>query len=288
MRGLSRFWAIKLTLHDEARDRTEGMRSLLCQARSGAASANRSSGVGVATKEDVGLRRQIEKWMNKMKKAVIFDIDGTLVDSVDLHARAWQKAFEHFHIEANYIRLREQIGKGADKLMPVFLSEDDVARRAADIQDYRENLFHREFQHLIRPFSCVRSLFEQILGDGIKIALASSSKGQDLAFYKALLHVEDLLHAETSSDDAEESKPEPDIFEAALDGLHLTNPAEALVVGDTPHDAEAAKKAGMQTVGFRCGGVPDDRLQDAGCISLYFGPADLLARYHQSLIVLDD
>ncbi len=121
-----------------------------------------------------------------------------------------------------------------------------------------------------------------MLADGKQIALASSAKDEELQQYKKAARIDDLIDTETSSDDAEKSKPHPDIFEAALQRLGNIGPEHVVVVGDTPYDAEAASKAGLRTIGVLCGGWPEADLRRAGCIAVFRDPADLLAQYHRS------
>ncbi|MDX6272129.1 MAG: hypothetical protein QOD28_3352 [Acidobacteriota bacterium] len=217
-----------------------------------------------------------------MLKAIIFDIDGTLVDSVDLHARAWQEAFRHFGREVEFEQVRHQIGKGGDQLMPVFFSEEELERFGEEMEKFRGDLFKREYISRVRAFPQVRELFERIRRDGTRIALASSAKKDELKVYKELARITDLVEEETSADDAEKSKPHPDIFEAALDALGDVEASEAVVVGDTPYDAEAAGKIKLRTVGVLCGGFPEAELRAANCIAIYQDPADLLARFDSS------
>ncbi len=217
-----------------------------------------------------------------MLKAIIFDIDGTLVDSVDLHARAWQEAFRHFGREVEFERVRHQIGKGGDQLMPVFFSGEELERFGEELEKFRGDLFKREYISRVRAFPQVRELFERIRQDGKRIALASSAKEDELGTYKKIARVEDLVEEQTSADDAEKSKPHPDIFEAALARLGDVTPEEVIVVGDTPYDAEAAGKAGLITVGFLCGGFPEEDLRAAGCVRIYRDASDLLANYEDS------
>lgn len=217
-----------------------------------------------------------------MIKAVIFDVDGTLVDSVDLHARAWQEALAHFGKHFDFERVRYQIGKGGDQLMPVFLTQDELDEFGDELEEYRGELFKREYLSRVKAFPKVRELFERIKREGLQIALASSAKADELKTYKKIANIEDLVEEETSSDDAEKSKPYPDIFEAALSRLDDTRPSEAVVVGDTPYDAEAAGKAGLQTIGLLSGGFPEEDLRAAGCATIYRDPADLLANYDAS------
>ncbi len=217
-----------------------------------------------------------------MIKAVIFDVDGTLVDSVDLHARAWQEAFERFGKKVPFEQVRYQIGKGGDQLMPVFFSKEELEEFGEELEEYRGDLYKREYLPRVKAFPAVRELFERVRREGQRIALASSAKEEELGTYKKLARVEDLVEEETSADDAEKSKPHPDIFEAALAQLGDVTPEEVIVVGDTPYDAEAAGKAGLVTVGFLCGGFPEEDLRAAGCIRIYRDPSDLLANYEDS------
>jgi HAD superfamily hydrolase (TIGR01509 family) len=216
-----------------------------------------------------------------MDRGVIFDVDGTLVDSVDLHAAAWQETFQGFGHHFPFNRIREQIGKGGDQLMPVFLSESDVRRRGKAIEEYRKRLFLEKYLSKVRPFPRVRELFERIRADRGRIALASSAHGVELDTYKRITGIDDLLDAESSKDDVSRSKPHPDIFEAALERMCL-DPAAVMVVGDTPYDAEAASRAGLRTIGVLCGGFDPTWLLQAGCIALFRDPEDLLTHYDRS------
>ncbi len=217
-----------------------------------------------------------------MIEAVIFDIDGTLVDSVDLHARAWQETFKRFGKDIPFADVRRQIGKGGDQLMPVFFSKKELDVFGAEMEKYRGDLFKREYLSQVRAFPRVRELFERVRADGKKLALASSAKEDELKNYKKLARIEDLVEEETSADDAEKSKPHPDIFEAALAKLGDLPKSGVIVVGDTPYDAEAAGKINLRTIGVLCGGFPEADLRAAGCTHIYRDPAELLARYDES------
>jgi HAD superfamily hydrolase (TIGR01509 family) len=211
-------------------------------------------------------------------RVVIFDVDGTLIDSNDQHALAWLKAFRHFGHEVPLQDIRAQIGKGGDQLMPVFLSEEEVNARGDAISQYRAELFAREFLPGLQPFAGVRELFERIRGDGRRVVLASSATGDELERYKEIAGVADLIEAATSGDDAEHSKPDPDIFRAALRKA-CVSPEDALVVGDTPYDAIAAVQAGVPPIGVLCGLFPEDALRQEGCCAVYRDPAHLLEQY---------
>jgi len=217
-----------------------------------------------------------------LAKAIIFDVDGTLVDSVDLHALAWQDAFSDFGHDLELKALRDQIGKGGDQLLPVFLTAEQIEARGEALQDHRSTIMHDRYMARIVAFPDVRKLFQRLIQDGKKIALASSAKQAEVETYKEVADIVDLLDVETSSDDAEKSKPHPDIFQAALAKFGGLDPNDAIVVGDTPYDAQAAMKAGIRSVGLLCGGWSEADLRAAGCIAVYRDPADLLSRYETS------
>ena len=219
-----------------------------------------------------------------MVKAVIFDVDGTLVDSVDLHAKAWQDAFRDFGHEFELKAIRDQIGKGGDQLLPVFLTREEIDAKGPALEKHRGNLMNERYLSEIKAFPKVTELFQRIRADNIMIVLASSAKAEELQTYKKIAGIEGLIDAETSSDDAEKSKPHPDIFQAAMAKLEGVHESEVVVIGDTPYDAEAAGKAGLSTIGFRCGGFAEAGLRDAGCFAIYDGPANLLARYDESVL----
>lgn len=216
-----------------------------------------------------------------MLQAVIFDVDGTLIDSNDLHAESWQRAFKHFGYDFSYDELRGQIGKGGDNYVPHFLSPEDYERVGKQVDEYKTELFKREYASHIKPFPKVRELFERIRDEGLRIALATSSKGDELEQYTKLLNIDDLLEHETSKDDAEHSKPHPDVFAAALEKLDL-QARDAIAVGDTPYDAQASTKIGLRIIGVLCGGFPEGELRRAGCFAVYGEPADLLAKFDES------
>jgi HAD superfamily hydrolase (TIGR01509 family) len=214
-------------------------------------------------------------------RAALFDIDGTLIDTVDLHAAAWQQAFEHFGKEVPYDEVRSQIGKGGDKLIPSLLGPEEVERFGAELEEYRSRLYLREFLPLAVPFPGARELVERARSAGLVVALASSCKKNELDHNLRLVGIEGAISAAVTADDIEASKPDPDVFEAALDRIGVA-PGEALAIGDSPYDAMAAARAGVRTIGLLSGGFPAEALRDAGCIALYEDAADLLARFDGS------
>ena len=214
-----------------------------------------------------------------MLKAIIFDVDGTLIDSVDAHAKAWQRAFAEHGIDLDYDAVRSQIGKGGDQLLPVFLPDEEVEGKGGAIDERRAAIVKDDYLDSLQAFPAVRPLFERAKEAGLKIALASSAKGEELEIYKRKADIEGLVGEQTSSDDVEKSKPHGDIFQAALDLLPDVDPSEAIVVGDTPYDAEAAAKVGVRTVGVLCGGFAEADLRKGGATAIFRDPADILARW---------
>lgn len=216
-----------------------------------------------------------------MLEAVIFDVDGTLVDSVDLHARAWREALAHFGVEVPYDVVRGQIGKGGDQLIPALVPEDRLEEIRAPLDAFRGRLYREAYLPQVVGFPLVRRLFARLRDDGKRIALASSAKEGELGHYARVAAIEGLYDAATSADDADRTKPHPDVFEAALRKLGDPDPARVRVVGDTPYDATAAVRAGIVPVGVLCGGFPAESLRRAGCALLHRDPASLLGAYER-------
>ena len=212
-----------------------------------------------------------------MIEAILFDVDGTLVDSNDLHAAAWQEAFRHFGIVLPYDRIRGQIGKGGDNLIPSLLPPEIADRLQEEIESFRSDLFRRDYLHKARPFPGASDLLRHLHEDGARMVLATSSKQSELDFHIERLGCSDLLTATTSRDDVEHSKPCPDIFEVALEKARPLNGGTAIVVGDTPWDIEAAARLGVPAVAVRCGGFHEEEL--SGAAAIYDDPRDLIANY---------
>ena len=218
-----------------------------------------------------------------MPKAAIFDLDGTLIDSVDLHALAWHEAMVRFGHDVSFEQARSQIGKGGDKLIPEFLSGDEQRDHGKELEEWRGNRFKTEYLPLVRPFSAVPELLRRVRNAGLRIAIGSSAKKDELNKYLDIARIADLVDMTTSSEDAEQSKPAPDIFEIVLKKLGIEG-GDAVAIGDTPYDAAAAGKAKIATIGVLCGGFTEASLRQAGCVEVYPGPAALLARFGNSLL----
>jgi HAD superfamily hydrolase (TIGR01549 family) len=212
-----------------------------------------------------------------MPKAAIFDLDGTLIDSVDLHALAWHEAMAKFGHDVSFEQARSQIGKGGDKLIPVFLSAEEQRDHGQELEAWRGERFKAKYLPLVRPFSAVPDLLRCVRDAGLRVAIASSAKREELAKYLEIAGITTLVDATTSSEDADESKPAPDVFEIVLKKLKIAA-AEAIAIGDTPYDAIAAGKAGIATIGVLCGGFTETSLREAGCFEVFPGLGALFAR----------
>ena len=212
-----------------------------------------------------------------MNQSFIFDVDGTLVDSNDFHALAWEKAFSSKGKTIPASRIRQEIGKGGDQLMPVFLTKKEIAEYGEELDELQGKIFMQDYFSQVRPFPKVRELFKAIHDADGRIALASSSDIDHIEKYETIAQLEGLVDECACADDAKRTKPAPDIFLVALQ--KLGNPAKdsVIVVGDTPHDAQAARKIGLPMVGVLCGGFAEADLRSNGCFAVYDSPADILA-----------
>ena len=214
-----------------------------------------------------------------MAPAVILDVDGTLVDSNDAHAAAWVDAFTEAGITVDRARVRSAIGMGGDKLMPFVSGFSESSPTGKRISERRGQIFKEKYLPQLRPFPGVRELVQRFLRDGFDLAVASSATEDELGPLLQRAGVADLVKTRTSSDDADRSKPDPDIVQAAMARVAASR-AETLMLGDTPYDVAAASSAGIGIVGVECGGWRREDL--AGAAAVYFDPADLLASYDHS------
>jgi len=214
-------------------------------------------------------------------KAVLYDIDGTLVDSNDLHVLAWTSAFKSIGAEFDRSTIHDQIGKGTDMLVPTLLPDLDEDAQEA-LGETHGAIFKAEHLGGVKPFPGAHDLLAQSHAAGQRVVLASSASSEELDHYLGLLDARDIVDTTTSSDDVENTKPAPDIFATALKKLGDVDSAEVIVVGDTPYDIEAAGKCGIAAIGVRSGGFADDVLREAGAVALYDDVAALLADYDAS------
>lgn len=213
--------------------------------------------------------------MNGPVRAVLFDVDGTLVDSNDAHAHAWVKAFVESKVRVDFDAVRCSIGMGGDKLMPKVSGIEEQTPLGTRVSNRRREIFASEYLPTLQPFRDAGRLVRAIQSQGLKAVAASSARREEL---EPLLRIADataLLGDSTSSDDAEQSKPDPDIIRAALKKAGVAGNA-ALMIGDTPYDVEAARHAGVAMIAFRCGGWSEEALH--GAVAIYDGPWDLLAQ----------
>lgn len=217
-----------------------------------------------------------------MVQGVLFDIDGTIINSIALHIESWKRAFQLFGKEYSYEQIRRQIGKGADEFLAMFFSKEELDRVRGDLENYRSELFKREYLPKAKAFPRVRELFERIKQDGRKIALATTAKEEEIKIYKEMAGIDDLVDTVACSDDVKRSKPHRDICSAAVQKLGNIASDRVMAVGDTRYDAEAAGKINVRTVGLLCGGGNRVELTEAGCIAIYKDPADLLEHYGSS------
>ena len=211
--------------------------------------------------------------------AAILDVDGTLVDSNDAHARAWVEAFAAHGITVPFEKVRRAIGMGGDKLMPLVAGVGDDTKQGKQIDETRSEIFRAQYLPNIRPFPRVRELLMRMRADDLTLVVASSAARDELKPLLEIAQVADLLAARTSSDDADRSKPDPDIVQAAKKEAGCDD-ERTIMLGDTPYDVKAAAAAGIACVGLECGGWNREDLR--GAVEVYRSPEDLLARYDRS------
>jgi HAD superfamily hydrolase (TIGR01549 family) len=220
--------------------------------------------------------------MTQRIRGVILDIDGTLLNSNDAHARAWVDALAEVGIQVSFADVRQLIGMGGDKLLPAIAKIEADSPLGTKVSQRRAEIFKQQYLPGLRAFPKARELLLRMRGAGLALAVASSAKKEELTAFLEIANVADLIEDATSSSDARSSKPDPDIVRAALDKLALGAP-HVFMIGDTPYDIAAASQAGIRTIAFRCGGRSDADL--AGAVAIYDGPADLLARFASSPLV---
>lgn len=212
-------------------------------------------------------------------RAVLLDIDGTLVDSNDAHAAAWAKALGHLGHDVAYDRVRALIGKGGDKLLAEVAGIDSESPHGKEIEKLREQTFMRDYLPRLKPFPKARDLLMRMRDGGLCLVVATSARRSQMHALLDICEVADLIHAYACGDDAESSKPDPDIVQAALQRVEI-RAGESLMLGDTPYDVDAASRCGVGTVAVRSGGWDDAAL--AGALGIYDDVADLLAHYGNS------
>ena len=210
--------------------------------------------------------------------AALFDIDGTLIDSNELHVIAWQEAFAGAGHPVAPDAIRGQIGKGGDKLVPALLPEADDALAKA-ISGQHGEIFRGRFLARAQPFPKAADLLARTHQAGWRVVLASSAEQAEVDHYVALLGVRDLVAATTSLDDVDASKPAPDIFATAL---KKAGASTGLAIGDSPFDVRAAAEAGVPTLALLSGGFGRRVLEEAGALAIYADVAELLVRFEHS------
>lgn len=220
--------------------------------------------------------------MASSRPAVLFDIDGTLVDSNYLHVHAWQRAFGDVGLPVEAWRIHRSIGMDGSALV------DELSRHAAeDVQRRLKDLHTRYYEAsaaLLTTLPGARPLLQRVADSDLQVVLATSAPDNELALLRSTLDCDDLVSAITSSQDVEEAKPRPDIVEVALDKAGVTA-THAVFVGDTVWDVEAAKRAGVACIGVLSGGVSRGELEEAGAAAVFDNTEELLTHFDNSPIV---
>jgi HAD superfamily hydrolase (TIGR01509 family) len=212
-------------------------------------------------------------------RAVLLDIDGTLVDSNEAHARAWHEVFARHGRTVAIDAIRDAIGKGGDKLLRELGRIDDESDEGQVMSEERKALFKARYLPRLQPLPGSREIVERLLEEGLLLAIATSASSAEVDGLLRVARVDDLVALRTTADDAERSKPDPDIVVAAL-GLLGVQADEAILLGDTPYDVAAAERAGSKAVAVRTGGWSPADLVPA--LAVYRDLPDLLTRFDDS------
>jgi HAD superfamily hydrolase (TIGR01509 family) len=203
----------------------------------------------------------------------LLDVDGTLVDTNYQHTLAWYRAFCEHDIVLPVWRIHRHIGMGGDQLVPALTSEQVEREHGDDIRE-AESRYYRQLIDEVRPTQDARRLIEDLHERGHTVLLASSAKQQELDHYLQLLDARDLVDGWTSSTDVQATKPAPDIVQAALDRAGA-DADDAVMIGDSPWDAESAARAGVGTIAVMTGGFSEEELKEAGASAIYQSVAEL-------------
>jgi HAD superfamily hydrolase (TIGR01509 family) len=214
-----------------------------------------------------------------MIHGVLLDIDGTLLDSNDAHAASFVDALAEQGLDVPLEKLQSLVGMGGDKLLPA-VGVEPSSRVGEAVARRKKEIFAAKYLPKLRPFHGTRDLLSHMKAKGLTLVVATSAGGEELDALLRAARVDDLIDTQSTASDAKNSKPSPDIVEAAIERSKL--PRESLVMlGDSPYDVEAALRAGVTVVAVRAGGWPDEELR--GALEIYDDPADLLARYSDSI-----
>jgi HAD superfamily hydrolase (TIGR01549 family) len=214
-------------------------------------------------------------------RAVILDVDGTLLDSVYQHTFAWSRAFRRAGHPVESWKIHRHIGMGGDRLVAA-VADESVEESSGD--RIRE-LWEEEYDQIIDEAGLLdgaRELLVALRDRGLKVALASSSIPKHASHAFDLLDADTTVDLTTTSEDADESKPDQELVAVAMERLGTRN---ACMVGDAVWDVVAASHAGIPTIGVCAGGFGRGELVDAGAVEVYLGPADLLAHLDMGLAI---
>ena len=208
--------------------------------------------------------------------SVLFDIDGTLIDSNAAHATSWLRALREHGVDTDIMKVRPLIGMGGDKLLPAIAGVEERSQRGQAIAARKKELFNEQLPWL-RATPGARAVLDFLRNHDVELVIASSADEKEVQALLECAGVADLVPKRVSKDDAGESKPDPDIVCAAL-ALARGDPASTLMVGDTPYDIEAARRAGIASVALRCGGHWTDH-DLRGALYIFDDPSELLERW---------
>lgn len=214
-----------------------------------------------------------------MLRGVLFDIDGTLVASNEAHTQSWVDVLQEAGYDVPFDVIWPMIGMGGDKLLPSATGIELNSEPGERIGKRRWEIFKRDYLPKLKPTPGARDLVLRMKEDNLTLIIATSASGNELGELLEVAGVADLMDDTTSSTDAAESKPDPDIVQVAVRKSGF-EPDDLIMLGDTPYDVQAAIGAHVKLVGLLCGGWSKEEL--SGAVAIYDDPGDLLRWYDQS------
>ena len=216
------------------------------------------------------------------RAGVLFDVDGTLVDTTFLHAVCWAEALRQHGHDIPMANVHHAIGMSTGHLLSRCLG-DDRDTDQDDLLDAAHKTLYKQWWGRLRPLPGAADLLRACAARGLRVVLASSASDEELGALRSALDADDAIDVATSADDADSGKPAPDILQAALDSSGLA-PDRAVFVGDAVWDGHAAQRAGLTFIGVACGGTPADELRAAGAVEAWRDPAELLENLEKSVL----
>ena len=220
----------------------------------------------------------MESALERDKRLIIFDVEGTLIDCVPQSLICWREAFASCGFEISRAELHHHSGRDPDEMIRLLLPEPAADRWAKHLKEVRGRCYRDRFLGAVKPFPDVRALFARIKRAGAMTALATTCSRKEMHYYCGVAEISDLVDHVACGEEVSREKPHPDLIKLVLSRAKV-DPADAAMIGDTPYDAQAAGQASVAAVGVISGGFTEAELVASGCAAVYADPSALLKTY---------